>query len=157
MTPEVRRQVRARFGFACGYCGVNEASAGAELTVDHFRPLSRGGTDDLENLVYACPACNQFKGDYWFAEGDSALLHPLTSDFSEHSVERNDVTLAARSLRGLRHIEVLHLNRPELIAYRLAVRARTEERRLIDALEQALSEAETRLEALERQLFEGRQ
>lgn len=32
-------------------------------TVDHKFPVSRGGTDELENLVNACSACNNMKGD----------------------------------------------------------------------------------------------
>ncbi|WP_436621099.1 HNH endonuclease [Sorangium sp. So ce136] len=37
---------------------------GGELEIDHFHPLAAGGSDDVENLVYACTACNRFKGDY---------------------------------------------------------------------------------------------
>jgi hypothetical protein len=57
------------------------------------------------------------------------------------------------SERGQYHIETLHLNRPELIANRLAHRERAQERATIDALEQSLREAETRLDELERLLF----
>ncbi len=32
-------------------------------TVDHRVPRSRGGTDSLRNLVFACYACNQRKRD----------------------------------------------------------------------------------------------
>ena len=31
--------------------------------VDHSLPISRGGTDHLNNLVPACVACNLAKGD----------------------------------------------------------------------------------------------
>ena len=33
------------------------------LQIDHIYPVSKGGTDDLKNLVIACRACNQFKKD----------------------------------------------------------------------------------------------
>jgi CRISPR/Cas system Type II protein with McrA/HNH and RuvC-like nuclease domain len=32
-------------------------------SVDHMRPVSRGGTDHLNNLVPACITCNSSKGD----------------------------------------------------------------------------------------------
>jgi 5-methylcytosine-specific restriction endonuclease McrA len=32
-------------------------------TVDHMRPVSRGGTDHMNNLVPACVPCNSSKGD----------------------------------------------------------------------------------------------
>ena len=48
--------VFARDGHACVYCGARE-----DLTVDHVLPLSRGGTNDLYNLVTACRPCNSSK------------------------------------------------------------------------------------------------
>lgn len=48
----------------CFYCGVGFAPEGPDhRTVDHRIPRSRGGTDSLRNLVFACYACNQRKRD----------------------------------------------------------------------------------------------
>lgn len=44
----------------CAYCGV--AFGALTPTVDHCVPLSRGGTNDLDNLVWACLPCNLRKG-----------------------------------------------------------------------------------------------
>ncbi|QRO33990.1 HNH endonuclease [Chromobacterium violaceum] len=33
-----------------------------DLTIDHIKPLSRGGTDDLVNLQFLCRPCNSAKG-----------------------------------------------------------------------------------------------
>lgn len=46
----------------CHYCG-DEAS-----TVDHLVPYSRGGKDELDNLVPACSRCNWEKLDFTVAE-----------------------------------------------------------------------------------------
>ena len=59
-----RAQVRQRAGFACEYCGITETDAASELTIDHFQPRVRGGTEDLANLLYCCFCCNQYKHDY---------------------------------------------------------------------------------------------
>jgi 5-methylcytosine-specific restriction endonuclease McrA len=32
--------------------------------VDHFKPRSKGGTEESENLVTACIVCNQMKGAF---------------------------------------------------------------------------------------------
>ena len=48
-----------RDGHRCQYCGRPDLS----LTVDHIVPVSRGGEDTWENLVCACVACNNKKGD----------------------------------------------------------------------------------------------
>jgi 5-methylcytosine-specific restriction endonuclease McrA len=59
----VFEEVRCRGAFACEYCRVREDEAGGLLTVDHHRPSAHGGSDDLENLVYACFRCNTYKAD----------------------------------------------------------------------------------------------
>ncbi|MBN1294648.1 MAG: HNH endonuclease [Candidatus Latescibacteria bacterium] len=43
----------------CQYCGTTEGY----MTVDHVIPKSLGGSDTWENLVCACSACNNRKGD----------------------------------------------------------------------------------------------
>lgn len=60
---ELRERVRQRAGCACEFCGVSEVDVGGLLTLDHFQPQSKGGPDTLENLLYACASCNQFKVD----------------------------------------------------------------------------------------------
>jgi 5-methylcytosine-specific restriction endonuclease McrA len=52
-----RESIKARDGHKCVYCGSSE-----NLTVDHIRPKSKGGTDTADNLVTACRPCNQAKG-----------------------------------------------------------------------------------------------
>lgn len=47
-------------GGSCYYCGM---PVFAHYHVDHLTPLSRGGTDKLENLCVACPFCNVSKKD----------------------------------------------------------------------------------------------
>lgn len=51
------REKCALLGNVCIYCG--EAKP---LTRDHDVPLTRGGTDDIANLLPACKSCNSRKG-----------------------------------------------------------------------------------------------
>lgn len=57
----LRFQVFSRDGFSCRYCGARRDD-GAELHVDHVKPVSLGGSNDLGNLVTACQPCNIGKG-----------------------------------------------------------------------------------------------
>lgn len=82
-----KRIVRAVYAFRCGYCGLPESQVGSELTCDHFRPQSQEGKDDVANLVYACHACNEFKGEYWAEDDTARLLHPLVDDLVQHMAE----------------------------------------------------------------------
>jgi len=52
-----RKEVFARDGYACVYCG-KEAR---DLTLDHVIPRHRGGKHTWDNLVTACKACNHKK------------------------------------------------------------------------------------------------
>jgi hypothetical protein len=145
MRQEERETLRRRFEFRCGYCGVSERDVGAELTVDHFQPRSRGGLHEPENWVYCCHACNEFKGDFWQPDSPLRILHPLRDEMAAHCVEQDDGTLLARSATGAFHIERLHLNRLPLVAYR-------RERRLLEAARQTQARLLERLQQLEDQV-----
>ena len=118
---ENRKAVREQYNFACGYCGVSELDAGSELEIDHFQPVSHDGSDEWDNLVYACPACNRNKASYWplpDAPPHMHLLHPLTDSLHIHITLLQDGRLAGLTPRGWFHIDWLHLNRLQLIAMR---------------------------------------
>ena len=55
-----RRNVLARDGHQCQYCGRHFAIH--QLSLDHVTPRSRGGPTTWENIVCACLACNVRKG-----------------------------------------------------------------------------------------------
>lgn len=121
--------VRARYDRRCGYCGVCEDDAGGELTVDHFIPVSAGGGDDDENLVYACFRCNLFKADFVPSDADRlnghVLRHPLREDFSLHvRLEEETGRLEAVTETRRFQIRLLRLNRQALVAMRLRMQFR---------------------------------
>lgn len=140
MTPLEKEELRARFGFRCGYCGVSETDVGAILHHDHFRPTSRGGADDASNWIYCCFACNSFKGAYWpQSPNDLALLHPTRDDFSSHVREEKGL-LIGLSPQGRFHIKLLHLNRVPLVLHRYKRAAESE-------LDDRIRELEVQVEA----------
>jgi hypothetical protein len=96
MPEAVRLQVRQRANFSCEFCGVTETDAGGELTIDHFRPHSKGGASDPENLLYCCQRCNQYKADYWPTRPDDAQLwNPRQESRETHRGATNTVGGAA--------------------------------------------------------------
>lgn len=56
---ELRSKVFARDDFTCAYCG----GRGGKLECDHVHPVSRGGSNSLDNLKTACFSCNRSKRD----------------------------------------------------------------------------------------------
>ncbi|MBL8797365.1 MAG: HNH endonuclease [Planctomycetia bacterium] len=58
--PEFRQLVQQTLGAPCPYCDV--ALTVFNFSVDHVRPLSRGGSHAIGNLALCCERCNQIKG-----------------------------------------------------------------------------------------------
>lgn len=56
MRDAVAPVIFARDGRTCRYCGATD-----DLQIDHVCPLSRGGTNDPDNLAVACRPCNRSK------------------------------------------------------------------------------------------------
>jgi 5-methylcytosine-specific restriction endonuclease McrA len=67
-----RNRILARDRYRCQYCG--SKGTAFDLTIDHILPGSRGGATSPENLVTACLACNQRKGDRTPEEARMPLL-----------------------------------------------------------------------------------
>lgn len=151
MTDRRREAARERYERCCAYCGVHEELAGATLTVDHHRSRSRGGSDDEDNLVYACPRCNEHKGPYWHTEDPPhiPLLHPGRDDLACHLQEDSSGRLSGLTSEGRFFIERLRLNRAPLVAHRLRLRAAA-------VREAELASARRRVADLERHIAELR-
>lgn len=60
ISKKARFEVFKRDGFVCQYCGVTPPKA--ILETDHIQPRSRGGGDEMDNLITACFDCNRGKG-----------------------------------------------------------------------------------------------
>lgn len=131
ITPAVRLQVRERANFACEFCQVSETDTGAELTIDHYHPQVKGGSDALDNLLYCCTRCNQYKGDYWHQNSEPPLWNPRNEPAAQHFLELDDGTLYPLTKTGAFTLKRLRLNRLPLVQYRLRKRKQSEEVRLL--------------------------
>lgn len=61
LSKKIRFEVLKRDGFKCQYCGASAPDV--LLEVDHIIPVSRGGTNDILNLITSCHACNSGKSN----------------------------------------------------------------------------------------------
>ena len=160
MAPVDREALRRLYQFRCGYCGTSEVDVGAELEVDHYQPHTKGGSDNLSNLVYCCTACNRFKADYWNPYSPLRVLHPHRDNPSEHFREGEDGLLLPLTETGKFHIDLffrmavlakkykierLQLNRPPLVAQRLRRKREAEAERTYTALLRRFTELEREL------------
>jgi hypothetical protein len=136
---------------------LTETDTGGELTIDHFHPHSRGGTSDLENLLYCCQRCNQYKADYWpMHPDDPGLWNPRQDPVETHLLSLADGTLYAITPAGAFTLKRLRLNRAPLVAYRLRLHYRGEEQRLLTRYRDLMTVLE-QLQAQQAALLEEQQ
>jgi len=58
----LRFKILKRDNYTCVKCGQSPAKSNTvELEIDHITPVSKGGTNDIENLQTLCRNCNQGK------------------------------------------------------------------------------------------------
>ena len=108
----------------CEYC-VSQANFSPDpFSIEHIVPISKGGTNQLDNLALSCQGGNNRK--YTHAEaidpvtGNAALLyHPRQQNWTEHFAWNEDFTrMIGITPTGRATIERLDLNRAGVINLR---------------------------------------
>ncbi len=66
-------ETHTKHNFTCHYCGYDGRSFPnwLQLTIDHIVPVRQGGTDDDDNKVTTCQACNSITSRMEFPKGMS--------------------------------------------------------------------------------------
>jgi len=85
---EKRLAIYLRDGMACCYCGEGVEN-GAQLTLDHLTPASRGGSNAASNLVTACKRCNSARGARSWRRFAAAVAEYLNHDVSAEDIVRH--------------------------------------------------------------------
>jgi 5-methylcytosine-specific restriction endonuclease McrA len=117
LTQAQRREVQQRARGCCEYCISQAQFSSDPFSIEHIRPRSKGGTDDLENLALACQGCNNFKYNHICAidpvTGNSVpLYHPRQHLWYDHFTWNDDCTnLIGITPTGRATVERLKLNR----------------------------------------------
>ena len=79
---EKKKLLYRRLPNRCIYCGSTK-----NLTIEHLTPLSRGGTNEMENLGLSCHRCNNSKG------------HLTDEEYRRFLVDRTDCTVCLKQIR----------------------------------------------------------
>lgn len=117
-----RLEVAKRAGHHCEYCRLHEDDLFLSFEIDHIVALKHGGTDDLQNLAYACPHCNQHKGSDLVTLLDDSpeyvpLFNPRIQLWEDHfSVLEGEII--PQSNIGRATVKLLQFNSPDLLILR---------------------------------------
>ena len=106
LSKKIRFEVFKRDGFRCAYCGQSPPSV--VLEVDHIEPVSKGGTDDLSNLITSCFDCNRGKTDIPLSKIPSKLVENIeVLKEKESQLKEYSKLIAAIKRRERRDIEAV--------------------------------------------------
>jgi len=87
----------------CLYCGLRYTTR--DLTRDHITPLSRGGSDNWNNVATACRRCNNHKGGRTPEQSAMQLIAvPFTPTYAEYIYLKGRKVLADQMQYLLAHI-----------------------------------------------------
>jgi hypothetical protein len=67
-----RFEVFKRDSFTCQYCG--KSAPDVVLNVDHIKPVSAGGDNEITNLVTSCFECNSGKSDKTLSDNSAVKM-----------------------------------------------------------------------------------
>lgn len=120
----IQRAVIERAENRCEYCQSHADYATETFAVEHIRPRSRGGTNELDNLALSCSGCNGRK--YIKTEApdpaDGAmvpLFNPREDRWQDHFCWSDDyLRIVGITPTGRATIEALQMNRPGLVNMR---------------------------------------
>jgi hypothetical protein len=113
---EIERRLRVSARSRCGYCLSPQHLVMARLEIDHIIPLSKGGSNDEDNLWLSCPLCNRYKSDKITAvdpqTGETVkLFNPRTQVWSQHFQWTEDgLRIVGKTPTGRATVVALHLS-----------------------------------------------
>ena len=111
--------LRDEFDFRCVFCLSRETwnpNGSEDFSVGHVVPRSAAdGSDEYENLVYACCACNRYRRNV------ELTTTPLVCGLSEHLYVGEGGVVEPLTPPGAKLIEWFQLNRASLVEYRVCI------------------------------------
>ncbi len=127
ISKKIRQTVFERAGFMCEYCLALLAYSPQPFSGEHIVPVSKEGSDDLDNLACSCGGCNGIKYNKTEAADPIGgkivpLFHPRQMSWYDHFTWSPDFLLIIGITEiGRATVETLNLNRIGLINFRRAL------------------------------------
>ena len=126
-SPTERALIIQRAYGCCEYCRTPLDFSPESFEVEHIVPLSKGGTNELENLALSCGGCNGRKSDRLTGidpqtNASVPLFNPSIDNWATHFTWSNDFSkMEGTTPVGRATVETLELNRKGLVNLRMAL------------------------------------
>lgn len=128
ITARQKADVFQRAGGCCEYCQSQAKFSPDPFSIEHILPLSKGGTNAIDNLALACQGCNNYK--YNDVKGRDPinglivpLYHPRRDKWKDHFIWSKDfILMLGLTPTGRATVEKLQLNRDGVVNLRSALR-----------------------------------
>jgi hypothetical protein len=101
ISKKIRFEIFKRDSFKCQYCG--KTSPDVVLEVDHIKPVSEGGTNDITNLITACFDCNRGKTNVLL--DDKSVIEKQRQQLEELNERRLQLEMMMEWREGLTNLE----------------------------------------------------
>ncbi len=101
LSKKLRFEVFKRDSFTCQYCG--KSAPDVILECDHISPVSKGGTNDILNLITSCKDCNAGKSNIEL--DDQSVLAKQKQQLNELSERRSQLEMMVQWREGLKAID----------------------------------------------------
>jgi len=117
ISESLRFEVFQRDNHTCQYCG--RKAPEVKLEVDHLLPVSKGGTDEFDNLVTSCRECNSgklakiikaFTGGYTKEEWREHIRRKRAEALQERRAQLDGVMQYWAECRGTKRISAYDAN-----------------------------------------------
>lgn len=122
---KLREKIKESARHRCGYCQMPAELIYTQIEIEHIVPVSKGGTDDEENLWLACSNCNTYKSNLIEAIDPEtqelvSLFNPRQQVWYEHFGfnSENPAMIFGKTPCGRATVEALRINMPQMIAFR---------------------------------------
>lgn len=106
ISKKVRFEVFKRDSFKCQYCG--SSAPDVVLEIDHIKPISKGGNNQITNLITSCFSCNRGKSDRKLSDNTSIIKEKAQLDILNE--KREQLKLIARWKEELLNINEESVN-----------------------------------------------
>ena len=119
---KIRQAVSKRATRRCEYCHLPDSFSFHPFQVDHVISVKHDGSDDVDNLAWACPNCNNAKGsDLGSYDKETGILtpfyNPRTQVWTDH-FEISEGLIIGKTPEGRVTVHILLMNQSERVEVR---------------------------------------